>query len=221
MIFPSQEYQSGLPFPIPGIFPTQGSNPHLLCLLHWQAYYLPLKVKMKLLSHVQLFATPWTVAYQAPPSMEFSRQEFWSGLPLPSPGDLPNPGIEPGSPSLQANALPSEPPGKPHGKREKDKVTLRKMIRKSTFLTVLEALTNLKFLPYTSYVTSVKAPMCFTSLHIQKPKPCKRFHACSKVNTGFFPSNFSIFRKIQSSTKKWNWCYQFTLRCEYLSVSFC
>ena len=58
-------------------------------------------------------ATPWTVAYQAPLSMEFSRQEYWSGLPFPSPGDLPNPGIEPGSPALQADALPSEPTGKP------------------------------------------------------------------------------------------------------------
>ena len=62
--------------------------------------------------HVRLFATPWTVAYQATPSMGFSRQEYWSGLPFPSPGDLPNPGIEPGSPELQADALPSEPPGK-------------------------------------------------------------------------------------------------------------
>ena len=52
------------------------------------------------LSHVWLFATPWTVAYQAPPSMGFSRQENWSGLPFPSPGDLPDPGIEPGSPAL-------------------------------------------------------------------------------------------------------------------------
>ena len=69
--------------------------------------------KVKLLSHVQLFAIPWTVAYQAPPSMEFSRQEYWSGLPFPSLGDLPDPGIEPRSPSLQADALPSEPPGKP------------------------------------------------------------------------------------------------------------
>ena len=68
---------------------------------------------VKLLSHVRLFATPWTVAHQAPPSMEFSRQEYWSGLPFPSPGDLPDPGIEPGSPTLQADALPSEPPGKP------------------------------------------------------------------------------------------------------------
>ena len=69
--------------------------------------------EVKSLSHVRLFATPWTVAYQAPPSMGFSRQECWSGLPFPSPGDLPDPGIEPGSPALQADALPSEPPGKP------------------------------------------------------------------------------------------------------------
>ena len=54
--------------------------------------------KVKLHSHVQLFATLWTVAYHAPPSMGFSRQEYWSGLPFPSPGDLPNLGIEPGSP---------------------------------------------------------------------------------------------------------------------------
>ena len=65
---------------------------------------------MKSLSRVHFFATPWTVAYQAPPSMEFSRQEYWSGLPFPSPGDLLDPGIEPRSPALQADALPSEPP---------------------------------------------------------------------------------------------------------------
>ena len=64
---------------------------------------------VKLLSRVRLFATPWTVAYQALRSMGFSRQEYWSGLPFPSPGDLPNPGIEPGSPALQTDALPSEP----------------------------------------------------------------------------------------------------------------
>ena len=57
--------------------------------------------------------TPWTVACQAPLSMGFSRQEYWSGLPFPSPGDLPNPGIEPGSPALQADALTAELPGKP------------------------------------------------------------------------------------------------------------
>ena len=71
------------------------------------------KVKVKSLSRVRLFATPWTVAYQAPLSMGFSRQECWSGLPFPSPGDLPDPGIEPRSPELRADALPSEPPGRP------------------------------------------------------------------------------------------------------------
>ena len=68
--------------------------------------------KGKLVSRVRLFATPWAVAYQAPPSMEFSRQEYWSGLPFPSPEDLPDPGIESGCPALQADTLPSEPPGK-------------------------------------------------------------------------------------------------------------
>ena len=59
-------------------------------------------------------ATPCSVVYKVPLSMEFSRQEYWSGLPFPSPGDLPNPGIEPRSPALRADALPSEPPGKPN-----------------------------------------------------------------------------------------------------------
>ena len=80
---------------------------------------------VKSLSCVRLFVTPWTVAYKAPLSMEFSRQEYWRGLPFPSPGDLPNSGIEPGSVIkkccnimhagniMQADALPSEPPGKP------------------------------------------------------------------------------------------------------------
>ena len=72
------------------------------------------KVKVKSLSCVRLFATPWTVAYQASPSMGFSRQEYWSGVPLPSPGGLPDPGIKPRSPVLQADTLPSEPPGKPN-----------------------------------------------------------------------------------------------------------
>ena len=98
-----------------------------LCLLHlwhWQADSLPLlppgkpfywgtKVKVKPLTCVWLFVTPGTVAYQAPLSMEFSRQEYWNGLPFPSPGNLPDPGIKPRSPALQADALPSEPPGKP------------------------------------------------------------------------------------------------------------
>ena len=61
-------------------------------------------LKVKLLSHVRLFATLWTVGHQAPPSTGFPRQEYWSGLPFPSPGDLPNPGIEPRSPALRAEA---------------------------------------------------------------------------------------------------------------------
>ena len=64
---------------------------------------------MHVLSHVQLFATLWTVACQGPLSLEFSRQEYWSGLPFPSSRDLPNPGIESRSPALQADSLPTEP----------------------------------------------------------------------------------------------------------------
>ena len=70
-----------------------------------------MKVKVKLLNPVQLFVTPWTVDCQVPLSMGFSRREYWSGLPFLSPGDLPNPGIEPRSPTLQADSLTSEPPG--------------------------------------------------------------------------------------------------------------
>ena len=69
-----------------------------------------MKVKVKSLSPVRLFATPWTVAYQASPSMGFSGQEYWSGLLFPSPGDLPDPGIKPTSSTLEADALTSEPP---------------------------------------------------------------------------------------------------------------
>ena len=74
---------------------------NLLCTKH--------KVKVKSLIRVRLLATPWTIAYQAPPSMGFSRQEYWSGLPFPSPGDLPDPGIELRSPAFQADVLTSEP----------------------------------------------------------------------------------------------------------------
>ena len=66
-----------------------------------------------MLSHVQLFEIPWSVACQAPLSMEFSRQEYWSGYPFPSPGNLPDPGMEPQSPAFWADSLSSEPPGKP------------------------------------------------------------------------------------------------------------
>ena len=96
-----------------GIFSTQGSNLHLLCCrqtLYCLSHY---KGKVKLLSPVQLFAIPWTVGNQASPSMGFSRQEYWSGLPFPSPVDLLNPGVKPASPALHEDSLPSELPGKP------------------------------------------------------------------------------------------------------------
>ena len=70
-------------------------------------------VVVLLLSHVPLFATLWTVAHQVPLSMGFLRQEYWSGLPFPSPGDLPNPGIKPLSSALAGGFFAAEPPGKP------------------------------------------------------------------------------------------------------------
>ena len=94
-------------------------TPVSLLLSRIQGYHYHLSklhiyvLKVKSLSRVQLFATPWIVAHQAPLSMEFSRLEYWSGLPFPSPGDLLDPGIEPMSPSLQAHTLTSEPPRKP------------------------------------------------------------------------------------------------------------
>ena len=78
-----------------------------------------------MLNHVWLFATPWIVAHQPPLSLEFSRQEYLDGYPLPFPGDLPDPGIQPVCLTLQADSLPSEPPGKPqHLPESPQKVTL-------------------------------------------------------------------------------------------------
>ena len=84
----------------------RGPNYHCVCV--------------KSLSRVRLFPTPWTVARHAPLSMGFSKQEYWSGLPFPSPGDLPNPGIKSGSSALQADALSSEPPRKPEDQKYPD-----------------------------------------------------------------------------------------------------
>ena len=79
---------------------------------HFMKYSFTQKWKCHLLSYVRLFVTPWTGTHQASLSMEFSRQEYWSGLPFPSPGDLPDPGMEPRSPTLKEDYLPSEPTGK-------------------------------------------------------------------------------------------------------------
>ena len=101
MGFPRQKARVGCHFLLQGIFPTQGSNS---CLLHRQVGSLPPESPYvhirKSLSRVRLSATPWTAACQAPLSMGFSRQEYWSGLPFPSAEDLPNPGIERRSPAL-------------------------------------------------------------------------------------------------------------------------
>ena len=85
----------------------------MLCHLTSFVSIHAIEKKVKSLSHVGLFATPWTVACQAPPSRASSRQVYWSGLPFPSPGDLPNPGIKPRDPALQTASSPSEPKGKP------------------------------------------------------------------------------------------------------------
>ena len=108
MKFSKQEYWSGLPFPSLGDLSDPGIKPGSRAL---QVDSLPAELpgkpencierkKMKSLSRVQLFATPWTVAYHTPLSMGFSKQEYWSGLPFPSPGNLPDPGMEPRSPAL-------------------------------------------------------------------------------------------------------------------------
>ena len=111
-----QEYCSGLPCPPLGDLPNLRTQPlfprspalagrlfnrHTTC----EAPYLG--------QSEVAFTALWTVTYQAPLSMGSSRQEYWSGLPFPSPGDHPDPGIEPGSPALQADVLTSEPAGKP------------------------------------------------------------------------------------------------------------
>ena len=135
MGFSRQEYWSGVSLPSPNslllakqirllllfIVTTIAQRPLLVggffrCSFHFLklSNSSGVKVKVKSLSRVRLFATPWTVAHQAPPSMGFSRQEYWSGIPFPSPGDLPNPGIE--NPRLlhwQADSSPLSHPGSP------------------------------------------------------------------------------------------------------------
>ena len=132
----SASLSSSLSFSHPSIFslplPTSSSlselcciwSPHLLSLIFFSVscvfcLFSFVRVSVSVphcaysLSRVRLFSTTWTVARQAPLSMGFSWQEYWSGLPCPPPGDLPNPGSDPRSPTLQADSLPSEAPGKP------------------------------------------------------------------------------------------------------------
>ena len=115
MEFSRQKYWSGLPFLSPGDLPDPGNEPTYPALAGeffttkppGKLWYMVL-VLLSCFSHVHLCATSWTVAHQAFLSMGFSRQEYWSGLPFLSPGDLPDPGIEPESPALQADALLTE-----------------------------------------------------------------------------------------------------------------
>ena len=100
-------------------------------------YIGKVKVKVKSLSRVRLSVTPWTAASQDPPPLGFSRQEYWSGLPFPSLGDLPDSGIEPGFPALQVDTLPSKLPGKPWYILEKQFIktgTQRKKIKIALYI---------------------------------------------------------------------------------------
>ena len=117
MGFPRQEYWSGLSFPSLGDIPDTGIEPVSPALAGGflsteppgRCLWLPSRQDGGSVSKsCPTLVTPWTIAYQAPLSLGFSRQEYWSRLPFPSPGDLPNPGIEPGSPALKADSLPTE-----------------------------------------------------------------------------------------------------------------
>ena len=117
---PGQNTEVGSLSLLQGIFLVQGSNPGfphcrqiLYQLSHKGSPRVLEWVKVKLLSGVRLCDPMDSSLHQAPPSMGFSRQEYWSGLPFPSPGNLPNPGIKPSSPTLQVDSLPAEPQGKP------------------------------------------------------------------------------------------------------------
>ena len=125
--FSRQAYWSGLPFPAaedlpnPGIQPGSPASTHRPPaspeILNGRPHSLGYDAVPCVLSRVRLSLTPWTVAHQAPLSMGFPRQAYWSGLPFPPPWDLPDPGMEPASPVspvLQAGSLPAEPSGKPH-----------------------------------------------------------------------------------------------------------
>ena len=126
MRFSRQEYWSGLPCPPPGDLPNPGIKPVSLRSLASAGMFFTTSTtqealqvnRRNIVSSVQFScsvrsdsATPWTVAYQAPPSMRFSRQEYWSGLPFPFPGDLPDPGIESTSHVLADGFFTTEPQG--------------------------------------------------------------------------------------------------------------
>ena len=138
--------------------------------VYWKTYHC---LEVKSFSRVRLFATPWTVTYQAPLPMGFFRQDYWSGLPFPSPGDLPSPGIEPRSPALQADALTSEPLGKSFSLTDVVKTSDPLMNSFPIFNTVIY-LFSLSFFTITSVGFSERKaaafgiPPCYVRLHYTK-----------------------------------------------------
>ena len=132
--------------------------------------------KVKSLSHVQLFTTPWIVACQAPLFMGFSRQEYWSGLPLPSPGDLPDPGIGPGSSTLQADFLLSEPPGQPRSSQ-----TIYLVMSLIIFFIIYLEFVGSNFIPLLKWNL-----ICFSSLVFPRGSAGKE-SVCNVGGLGFDP----------------------------------
>ena len=128
---------------------------------------------LSLFSHVQLFVSLWTVACQAPLSMGFSRQEYWSGLPFPSSGDLSNPGNKPKIPALQADSLPSELLGKPQAGPSVSSVHLLSCVRLFTFVQLCQ-------IPWTA--------ACQASLSITNPQSLLKLMCIKSV----MPSNHLI-----------------------------
>ena len=178
-----------------------------------EVWYLnEVKEKVKSLSRVWLFATPWAVAYQAPPSMGFPRQECWSELPFPPPGDLPNPGIEPWSPILQADALLSEPPGKSlkwksdNNLEERMKIENNHSVDKSWWYfhiyfrtKVLSHFYNFFYLKvvWFCFWKVVDFPSLFESLSLlhtyQRVLACKQEGRWGRSSVGPLPANFHLW----------------------------
>ena len=121
MGFPRQEYWNGLPFPSPGDLADPGIEPMSPAFtIEPPGKTYTMMGSGSVAKWYSTLATPWTVACQAPLSMGLSRQEYWSGLPFPSPGDLADPGIEPLSPPLAGIFFITKLPGKPRNRRTKD-----------------------------------------------------------------------------------------------------